>query len=60
MNKLFFIIIIISLILFVPVIPQDKKLSSGVVVIEHQCIFDWGYDAYKNIESQQLIDNKTK
>ena len=46
MKKLIYIIIIILMLLLIPVIPYDKELKSGAVVIEHKTVIEWMIDNY--------------
>jgi hypothetical protein len=46
MKKLIYAIIIAILLLLVPVIPYDKELQNGVVVIEHKTVIEWLMENY--------------
>ena len=49
MRKLLYIILIAIILAFAPILPQEVEVTQGVVVIEHESIYDW---YMKNVENK--------
>jgi len=55
--KMIFYIIIISILLFTPVIPSEREVQRGTTVIETKCIAVYLYERYNQVQEAKNVDN---
>jgi len=52
-KKLLYLILIAIILAFAPILPQEKEVTQGVVVIEHESIYDWYMKNVANKSNQR-------
>jgi len=46
-----YILIVIVLLLFIPIIPYENEINSGVTVVENKSVAEWVWERYNEVQT---------
>ena len=52
MKKIFWVFIILLMVLFIPIIPHDQELDTGVTIVSYTSIFEIGKERYETVQKR--------
>ena len=52
MKKTFWVFIILLIIVFVPIIPHDQELDTGVTIVSYTSIFEIAKERYETVQKR--------
>ena len=50
-----YILIVILLLLFLPVIPYEYEIQDGVTTVENRSIASWVWERYQKVQAQEEV-----
>ena len=50
-----YILIVIIILLFVPIIPYENQIADGVTVVENKAVAEWVFERYVEVQTRSEL-----